>query len=225
MGKITILKETPKNPITLMGNRAGICYGSDVSDDEKNYKRGMDCIESNHGRVLEFVDVHMVIEGYSARVMREYTRHIGGSTPWLQSSTRYIDYSNFDYIIPDTINKNEAARMEYWKEMKFIQDVCGKLIGMGIPKEDVANILPLGMKTCTVEKRNLRNLIDMSHTRLCSRAYWEFRELLRDIMEALSQYSDEWKTVVEMCFKPKCDLYGYCTESKSCGRKAKKDKK
>ncbi len=32
---ITILPETTKNPITLIGKRAGICYGSDISDDEK----------------------------------------------------------------------------------------------------------------------------------------------------------------------------------------------
>ena len=41
---INILKETTKNPITLIGERAGICYGADISDDKKNYKRGMDWI-------------------------------------------------------------------------------------------------------------------------------------------------------------------------------------
>lgn len=27
MGKITILAETPKEPITLIGHRAGVCWG------------------------------------------------------------------------------------------------------------------------------------------------------------------------------------------------------
>ena len=36
MGQIIILEETTKHPITLMGSRAGICWGSDVSDREKN---------------------------------------------------------------------------------------------------------------------------------------------------------------------------------------------
>ena len=91
MGKITILPETTKKPITLIGNRAGICWNADITNDDKNFKRGLDCIESNHGRTFEFVDVHMIIDDYSARVIREYTRHIGGMTPWLQASTRYID--------------------------------------------------------------------------------------------------------------------------------------
>lgn len=43
MGIITILPETTKNPITLIGKRAGVCYGANITDDEKNYKRGMDC--------------------------------------------------------------------------------------------------------------------------------------------------------------------------------------
>ena len=37
MGTITILPETTKNPITLMGQRAGVCWGADISDDAKNY--------------------------------------------------------------------------------------------------------------------------------------------------------------------------------------------
>ena len=58
MGTITILPETTKNPITLMGQRAGVCWGGNVEDPEKNYKRGMDCIISGHGRVMEYVAAH-----------------------------------------------------------------------------------------------------------------------------------------------------------------------
>ena len=41
---ITILEETPEKPITLMGRRAGVCWGGNIGNDEKNYKRGLDCI-------------------------------------------------------------------------------------------------------------------------------------------------------------------------------------
>ncbi len=36
MGKIIILPETSEKPITLIGARAGVCWGADVSDPEKN---------------------------------------------------------------------------------------------------------------------------------------------------------------------------------------------
>ena len=111
MGTITILPETTKNPITLMGQRAGVCWGGNVEDPEKNYKRGMDCIISGHGRVMEYVNVEMIIAGYSARVEREWYTHIGGSPTRLQSSTRYINYAGrgFDYIIPPSIQNNKEA--------------------------------------------------------------------------------------------------------------------
>ena len=41
MGKITILPETTKNPISLIGQRAGVCWNADTSDSAKNYKRGI----------------------------------------------------------------------------------------------------------------------------------------------------------------------------------------
>lgn len=218
MGTITILEETTKEPITLIGKRAGICWGADISDPGKNYKRGIDCIQSEHGRTLEFPDIHMVIDGYSARVIREYTRHVGGLTPWLQASTRYIDYKNFEFITPPSIQADEAANKEYKSAMKNISEALVKVDALNIPREDIANLLPLGMTTKTVEKRNLRNLVDMSHTRKCTRAYWEFRRLFTDIEKALSEYSDEWKWIIENLFVPKCEYLGRCPEKHSCGR-------
>lgn len=225
MGVITILNSTTKNPITTIGERSGVCYGSDIADPEKNYKRGMNCIKTNHGRTLEFVNVEMIIDGYSNRAIREWYTHIGGSPSRLQSSTRYIDYANkgFDYIIPHTIKNNPSALVKWNALMTHINNECSALENdYGIPKEDVANALPLGMTTRIVDKRNLRNLIDMSRQRMCSRALWEYREMFNDICKALSEYSNEWKWIVENLLHPKCEEYGYCTEAKSCGRKPKK---
>ena len=101
--------------------------------------------------------------------------------------------------------------------MSLIGRVYKELIEDGTPKEDVAMILPLGMATKIVDRRNLRNLCDMSRQRMCGRAYWEYRQMFKDIYNALSEYSEEWKTITEMCFYPKCTITGYCTEKNSCG--------
>ena len=218
---ITILPETTKNPITLIGKRAGICYGSDIFDDEKNYKRGLDCINSGHERAMEFVNVELIIEGYSARVIREWYTHIAGMPTRLQSSTRYIDYSKrgFDYVVPQSIQNNTAALTKWQHLMQHIQHECFELeTDYNISKEDVANALPLGMITKIVDKRNLRNLIDMSRQRMCGRAYWEYRMLFNNICKALSTYSEEWKQIVNNLFHAKCTELGYCPETKSCGR-------
>lgn len=227
MGTVTILPETTKNPITLIGERAGVCWGADTSDEYKNYRRGWDCIESGHGRTLEFPDVHMVLDGYSARVMREWYTHIGGAPTRLQASTRYINYGEFEYVLPESIKQISFALYEYNNIMRDIRTVIRDLEGMGVPREDCAMLLPLGMTTRVVDKRNLRNLIDMSRQRMCNRAYWEFRELFEDICCALKQYgldngNHEWETVVDAQFMPKCDVLGYCPEKRECGKYPKK---
>lgn len=222
MGTITILPETTKNPITLMGQRAGCCWNANVSDDEKNYKRGLDCIKSGHGRVMEYANVEMIIDGYSARSIREWYTHLGGTPTRLQASTRYIDYNNFTYVTPTSIKKNTIALQIYKDMMSNISTSLKSLEALSIPKEDAAMGLPLAMTTKIVDKRNLRNLVDMSRQRMCSRAYHEYRELFKDICNALREYSDEWKWIVDNLFHAKCDEVGYCTEAKSCGRKPKR---
>lgn len=222
MGTVTILDTTTKNPITLIGERAGLCWNADTSDAAKNYKRGWDCITSGHGRTLEFVNVEMVLDGYSARVIREWYTHIGGAPTRLQASTRYIDYGQFDYIIPASIAKDEQAKRLYKETMWQIREAVMALEGHELPREDIALLLPLGMTTKVVDKRNLRNLIDMSRQRMCNRVYWEFRELFGNICIALCDYSSEWMALVTTQFKSKCDVLGYCPEKNGCGMYPKK---
>lgn len=224
MGKVTILPETTRNPISLIGRRAGICWGADITDEQKNYKRGLECLSNNHGRTLEFVNVEAVLDGWSARVIREWYTHIGGSPTRLQASTRYVNYSNgFDYVIPSKIQNNAMALDKYTETMGIIRENAAILENdFGIPREDVANLFPLGMNTKMVDKRNLRNLIDMSHQRMCTRAYWEYRKLFRTYVDELRKIDDEWAYIVDNYFMPKCEALGYCPEKYSCGRKPKK---
>ena len=226
MGKVTILPYTTVKPITMIGEMAGVCWGADTSDAEKNYKRGMDCLESGHGRTFEFPDVYMAIEGYSARVMREWYTHIGGMPTRLQESTRYIDYGEFEYVVPPSIRQHNGyddALVIYDAAMETIANSMRQLESQGIPREDAAMLLPLGMCTRVVDKRNLRSLIDMSHQRMCQRAYWEFREMFCDIGAALANYSNEWAEIVFKTFAPKCSVLRYCPEKHGCGRMPKKE--
>ena len=63
----------------------------------------------------------------------------------------------------------------------------------------------------------------MSRVRECSRAYWEFRDLFKNIKESLALYSDQWNYLVNelKVFHTKCEDYGYCNEKFSCGRMPK----
>ena len=218
---IQILPETTKYPLQKIGYMAGVCWGSPVDDIEKNIKRAKDCIKSGHGRVLEYVDIELLIEEYSARAIREYYTHIGGNPTRLQESTRYVNCENFNYYTPSGMN--DLQKECYIAAMKTIRDLYSSLINADISKEDAANILPLGMMTKIVDKRNLRNMQNLMNQRLCTRAYKEIRKLANEIKQSLSEYSEEWKWICDELFVPKCEVNGYCIETKSCGLKPKKE--
>lgn len=230
MGTVIITKDTTKYPITMIGRYAGVCWGANTSDNEKNYKRGLDCIESEHGRTWEFPDVYAIIDGYSAKVLREWYTHVGGLPTRLQASTRYINYSKgegFRYVTPPTIANNNDALAEWTLMMSDINDMISKFINVyDIPVEDATMALPIAYESKMVDKRNFRNVVDMSNQRTCTRAYWEYRnQLMKDYLNALREYSEEWKTLIDMKCKPKCEKTGFCTEKNTCGRKPRKDEK
>jgi thymidylate synthase (FAD) len=216
--EVTVLEETTKHPLQLMGFCAGTCYGvKNLSDKTKNKNRALDCLESGHGRVLEYPQVYLVIDGCSAKVIRELYTHIGGAPTRLQASTRYISYENFEYVLPPSIKTVEDKTL-YIQTMDTIAKAYQGLVEKGIAKEDASMLLPFGMTTKIVLRTNLRQLLDMAQTRLCTRAFWEFRKLMRDIGDALSDYSTEWRDLVKDYFKPKCEILGYCPEKNSCGK-------
>lgn len=206
-------------PIQYMGKMAGVCYGSDTFDWKKNYNRGIDVLKSNHGRVLEFPDVVLEISGYSNRVIRELYTHIVGVTR-LQESTRYINMEKrFDeYYIPNLIKANPKASKAYCEAMTVVKDVYMELTELGIPREDLGNLVPLGQHTKVVLKINLRALLNMFEVRTCTRAYKEFRELMNEIKKSLAELDVDWEELMADYAKTKCDKLGYCNEKKSCGR-------
>ena len=90
---------------------------------------------------------------------------------------------------------------------------------------DATMALPIAYQSKMVDKRNFRNIVDMSAQRTCTRAYWEYRnQLMKDYLNALRQYSEEWKTLIDMTCKPKCEKTGFCIEKNTCERKPRKDK-
>lgn len=223
MGNVIIQEFTTKNPITMIGMEAGICWGADTTDQKKNYKRGLECLENEHGRTFEFPDVYMVLDGYSARVIREWYTHIGGAPTRLQASTRYIDYQKgFPYVTPPSIQNNADALHVYDNLMLYIENALQELESLGVPREDSALGLPLGMETKIVCKHNCRNLMDMSHQRMCTRAYHEYRKLFGDVLDELKAYSDEWAYLINHYFMPKCKYMGFCKEKYTCGMMPKR---
>lgn len=208
--------EYTKEPLSLIGEIASTCWNSIPSKDI-----AIKCLTANHGRVLEYPDVTLEISGYSARIMREfYTHSIGISK--LQASTRYIDYGEFDFFIPSSITSNTETEKIYKNVMQEISKAYRDLQRLKIPKEDISNILPLGMTTIVVSKLNLRAILHMFEERTCARAYHEYRELMRELREVLCSLDEDWRYIITRYAKIKCEKVGFCIEEKSCGKFNKK---
>ena len=75
------------------------------------------------------------------------------------------------------------------------------------------------------EITNLMNSVDYKWASDEAKAYWEFRELFRDMKNALREYSEEWGHIVNHYFMPKCEFFGYCNERKPCKKKFQKETK
>ena len=204
-----------RNPLNRIGEVAGICYSSDTTNKEKNISRAKECIVSGHGTTTEFVDVTLVLEGDSIRVMREIMRSRIAS--YLQQSTRYVNLEEFNYFTPPSIENNKEAKQIYDDTMEYIRQSYKKLLDLNIPQEDVANLLALGVETKVVLKMNLRILQQLMGNRLCTRAYIEARQLMINIKTELYKLDDEWKYICDNLLQPKCIISGRCTEKNCCG--------
>lgn len=216
---VKVIYYTPK-PLELIGTVASECWSSNPSP-----RIAKHCYKAGHLRTFEYADVILKLSGYSARVIRELYTHIIGTSK-LQASTRYINYEDFGYFTPPKIGGNEEAQAVYDDFMSQVSETYGKLTELGIPKEDVANILPLDHNTTTVIKINARALFHLAELRLCSRAYHEFRRLVLDIRLELSKVGmiedgEGWEYIASKMV-PKCVNSGYCNEAYSCGLKPKK---
>lgn len=207
---IEILQYT-KMPLTVIGTNASYCYNTELKDEKHASRIAKHCINSGHGRNLEFADVTLKIT-CSARVAREWYTHIGGSPTRVQASTRYITYNNFNYVIPNGLSADQSY--EYNLCMKAIRDSYIRLKNMGLDNDKTGYILPLSMETTFIWKGNLRTLENMFNQRLCLRALEEYRLLMIELKKKLANLDDEWKWIGNKLFVPKCIKDGYCIENK-----------
>ncbi|MDD2703653.1 MAG: FAD-dependent thymidylate synthase [Candidatus Omnitrophica bacterium] len=179
-------------------------------------------VSSGHESPLEHVKFTFAIEGVSRALTHQLVRHRVAS--YSQQSQRYVKESGFDYIIPPSIEADEAMKREYINTMREIQksydsllDALEKKGGKGEgANQDARFVLPQASETKIVVTMNCRELIHFFKERCCSRAQWEIRklagEMLRICGEKLPAVFDNAGA--------KCSALGYCPEGAkfSCGK-------
>ena len=174
--RVTLIQATP-NIIDTIVDIASICYDSAPKDSmklvEHLYKNG-------HHSVFEHIYFTFKIEGISRACSHQLVRHRMCS--FTQRSQRYCNEDGFEVVTPPSINES-VAYDDYNSTMLDIRQGYADISALTIPNEDARYILPNACCTDLYLSCNLRELIHISNERLCSRAQWEIRELVKKTVE------------------------------------------
>lgn len=177
--KVSVFYSTP-SPIETISEIASICYDSDPKDPLKLVTHLYKC---GHLSVFEHIYFTFKIEGISRACSHQLVRHRHCS--FTQRSQRYCSEDGFGVVIPSTIAKVDV-KGGYMGLVDTIAENYEELQYIGIPNEDARYVLPNACETSLYLSCNLRELIHMSNERLCRRAQWEIRELVKQMVSLVA---------------------------------------
>lgn len=216
----------PSNLLDVIYTACRTCYSADgaveifnnITDDkEKKLALIKRIISSGHYSTIEHIQLTFAINNISRAATHQLVRHRHMS--FSQKSQRYVKEADFDYIVPNAIQKNSELLTKFEAHMEATSKLYAELVEAGIKKEDARSILPNATASSIVCSLNLRELIHLANLRLCTRAQLEIRMCVAK-MCALVIKEEPWLTEHLV---PKCERLGYCDEDNSCGRKPTKN--
>ena len=231
--RVELLASTP-NPEALIYAAFRQCYhkgfvadmwprllSGEISREEQG-KFIEDVVKSGHTSPIEHVSLTFAVEGVSRALTHQLVRHRIAS--YSQQSQRYVDGSNFNYILPPAIAANPSAKEKFELCMENIgstyRDLRELLISSGRTStqasEDARFVLPQAAETRILITMNCRSLIHFFEERCCTRAQWEIRIMANKMLKLAKQAVP----VVFSTAGAKCEFLGYCPEGEkfTCGR-------
>lgn len=217
--KVKLISWT-SNPIKTIEQAASMCYQS-----EPSIAAVKSCFRNGHESIFEHCNFTFLIEGVSRALLAQLTRHRIGIA-FTVLSQRYVNMSETGMVCPPP-----RKSQENWEEIESIYknfyaqslEVYNKLNELKEPKEDARLVLPNACYTNLIMTINLREENHLCNERLCARAQWEIRELVKEIRKQTCSCPDldeEERTFINSILVPKCrkGAIPVCTEGKkSCG--------
>jgi thymidylate synthase (FAD) len=195
-------------------------------DDKTEFVRKV--VASGHDSPLEHVKFTFAVEGVSRALTHQLVRHRMAS--YSQQSQRYVQESNFEYIVPPSIETDQELKAEFIQAMQDIQAAYNRLLSRFKQKgktgeqanQDARFVLPQAAETKIVLTMNCRELLHFFKHRCCIRAQWEIRALANQML-AMAQ--EKLPCIFENA-GAKCEELKYCPEGEkfSCGKYSLKGK-
>lgn len=233
--KVELLSLTP-DPLSLIYAAFRQCYHAGfVADMWQDLQNGTvpretqaefvaQILESGHCSPIEHVSFTFAVEGISRALTHQLVRHRLAS--YSQQSQRYVNASNFSYILPPAIAKNPAAKARFevfmgevgsaYRDLRDILEADGRKGAKA--NEDARFVLPQAAESKIVLTMNCRSLLHFFEERCCARAQWEIRAMAQQMLNLCR----EELPVIFAHAGAKCERLGYCPEGEkfTCGKYA-----
>ena len=174
--KVTLTQATP-NPVETIAQIASICYDSDPKNPLGLVKH---LYRNGHHSVFEHIYFTFKIEGISRACSHQIVRHRHCS--FTQRSQRYCSEDGFGAVRPKSIEEIDTKE-GYADFLYEVEENYRELQALGVPNEDARYILPNACETSLYLSCNLRELIHISNERLCTKAQWEIRDVVKAMVE------------------------------------------
>lgn len=201
---IAITQYNDGNVEDLIEHAGRVCYHSQTTSQKQNRlnKFVMDRIKVGHESIVEHASATFEISGISRAASHQIVRHRIAS--FSEISQRYVDMSNPEYVIPDSI-RNVPAAMQVWDDlMSEVESTYQALRSYNIPKEDARFILPNATVTHMIVTMNFRELLHLFTIRISREAQWEIRNVCVAMLKLVYQVAP---SVFDIIYDEKYALY------------------
>ena len=150
----------PENILKTVYTACRTCYSADspqnifesdsANDEEKMLRLIKKVISSGHYSTIEHVQISFAINNISRACSHQLVRHRHMS--FSQKSQRYVkEKGQFDYLTPETIEKNSELKAKFDDFMGQISKFYLELTEAGIPAEDARAVLPNAAATSMLQ--------------------------------------------------------------------------
>ncbi|MFO7534488.1 MAG: FAD-dependent thymidylate synthase [Kiritimatiellia bacterium] len=181
-------------------------------------KIALGCLKTGHFSGCRHLHFEFNAIGVSRSATHQLVRH-ERFAPVNQQSSRYVDMTGADYVVPELVFQDPEAAARYQayidQARKAYEDLRRNLEARGLTGEQVNEtarmVLPQALMTAINLAPTFESLVNMTHKRMCKRAEWEIRK----IVSAMAQAVGEGIPELAKHFGPPCK-FGNCKESKPC---------
>lgn len=181
-------------------------------------KIALGCLKTGHFSGCRHLHFEFSVIGVSRSATHQLVRH-ERFAPVNQQSSRYVDMSGADFVVPALIADDPAAAAAYRDGLEHArrayETVRSRLAAKGLTAEQCNEtarmVLPQALMSAINLAPTLESLTNMTRKRMCKRAEWE----IRDVVSRMARLVGEAIPELGRQFGPPC-RFGPCQEAKPC---------